>query len=121
MANLSDVQAKLASLAISGHDQILTHATSTSQDEYKTAVASASSSAAHIKTLVFKPKTAKTAKPVPVIIIAKDETETNTAALSKKLDIKDMRLAAADLLQECFSATKDDSKSFVPSTARGRC
>ncbi|KAJ7126604.1 hypothetical protein C8R43DRAFT_1090316 [Mycena crocata] len=37
-----------------------------------------------IKTLVYKPKTAKTATPIPVVVIARDDTETNSAAIGKK-------------------------------------
>lgn len=58
------------------------------------------------KTLVFKPKTAKSATPVPVVVIARDETETNSGALGKKLNLKDLRLAADDLLTEFFSLDK---------------
>lgn len=58
------------------------------------------------KTLVFKPKTAKTATPVPVVVIARDETETNSGALGKKFNLKDLRLAADDLLAEFFSLDK---------------
>ncbi|KDN36289.1 putative proline-tRNA ligase [Tilletiaria anomala UBC 951] len=109
MFSLADVQARLASLSVSGNN-IISHAATASPEEYKNAVSSSSApaSTAHLKTLVFKPKTAKTAKPVPVVIIARDETDTVTGALGKKLDIKEMRLAAPELLQEFFNATKDD-------------
>ncbi|ETW75944.1 hypothetical protein HETIRDRAFT_330361 [Heterobasidion irregulare TC 32-1] len=60
-----------------------------------------------IKTLVFKPKTAKSATPIPVVVIARDETETNSNALGKKLNLKELRLASEDLLSEFFSLNKD--------------
>ena len=60
-----------------------------------------------LKTLVFKPKTAKTAVPVPVIVIARDEAETNSTALGKKLNLKELRLAHEDLLQNFFALDKD--------------
>ncbi|KAB5588462.1 Prolyl-tRNA synthetase [Ceratobasidium theobromae] len=59
------------------------------------------------KTLVFKPKTAKTATPIPVVVIARDETETNSAALGKKFNLKELRLAADDLLREFFGLDKN--------------
>ncbi|QRV81998.1 prolyl-tRNA synthetase [Ceratobasidium sp. AG-Ba] len=59
------------------------------------------------KTLVFKPKTAKSATPVPVVVIARDETETSSGALGKRLNLKDLRLAADDLLKEFFALDKD--------------
>ncbi|KAF8157026.1 hypothetical protein B0H34DRAFT_657939 [Crassisporium funariophilum] len=60
-----------------------------------------------IKTLVYKPKTAKTATPVPVVVIARDETETNSAAIGKKLNLKELRLASEDLLTEFFALDKN--------------
>ncbi|KDN40225.1 hypothetical protein RSAG8_08288, partial [Rhizoctonia solani AG-8 WAC10335] len=59
------------------------------------------------KTLVFKPKTAKSATPVPVVVIAREETQTNSAALGKKFNLKDLRLATDDLLKEFFALNKD--------------
>ena len=66
-----------------------------------------------IKTLVYKPKTAKTATPVPVVVIARDETEANSAALGKKLNLKELRLASEDLLTEFFSLDKDSCTPFL--------
>ncbi|KAJ7743190.1 hypothetical protein B0H16DRAFT_1562246 [Mycena metata] len=60
-----------------------------------------------IKTLVYKPKTAKTATAVPVVVIARDETETNSAAIGKKLNLKEMRLASEDLLTDFFALDKN--------------
>ncbi|KAJ7453917.1 hypothetical protein B0H11DRAFT_2161227 [Mycena galericulata] len=60
-----------------------------------------------IKTLVYKPKTAKSATPVPVVVIARDETETNSAAIGKKLNLKELRLASEDLLSDFFSLDKN--------------
>jgi prolyl-tRNA synthetase len=57
--------------------------------------------------LVFKPKTAKTSTPVPVVVIARDETETSSGALGKKLNLKELRLASEDLLKEFFSLDKN--------------
>lgn len=60
-----------------------------------------------IKTLVFKPKTAKSAVTIPVVVIARDDTETNSAALGKKLNLKELRLANSELLTEFFGLDKD--------------
>ncbi|KAI6159046.1 prolyl-tRNA synthetase [Pisolithus thermaeus] len=65
-----------------------------------------------IKTLVYKPKTAKTAVPVPVVVIARDDTETSSSALAKKLGLKELRLASEDLLDEFFKLDKN-SLSFL--------
>ncbi|KII91193.1 hypothetical protein PLICRDRAFT_51368 [Plicaturopsis crispa FD-325 SS-3] len=69
-----------------------------------------------IKTLVYKPKTAKTATPVPVVVIARDETETSTGPLGKKLNLKELRLASGDLLTEFFSLDKDSLSPLALNT-----
>ncbi|KZT41612.1 prolyl-tRNA synthetase [Sistotremastrum suecicum HHB10207 ss-3] len=66
-----------------------------------------------LKTLVLKPKTAKTAIPVPVLVIAREETDTNSTALGKKLNLKELRLANEDLLKEFFGADKDSLSPFA--------
>ncbi|KAJ3929580.1 MAG: hypothetical protein NXY57DRAFT_899839 [Lentinula lateritia] len=60
-----------------------------------------------IKTLVYKPKTSKTATPVPVVVIAHESASVNSGAIGKKLNLKDLRLASEDLLKEFFSLDKD--------------
>ncbi len=62
-----------------------------------------------IKTLVYKPKTAKTATPwpVPVIVIAREAATVHSGAIGKKLNLKDMRLASEDLVKEFFALDKD--------------
>ena len=60
-----------------------------------------------VKTLVYKPKTAKTATPVPLVIIAREATEVNSGAIGKKLGLKELRFASEDLLQEFFSSDKN--------------
>lgn len=60
-----------------------------------------------IKTLVYKPKTAKAATPIPVVVIARDETETSSSAIGKALGQKELRLASEDLLTEFFALDKN--------------
>ncbi|KAF8908658.1 prolyl-tRNA synthetase [Gymnopilus junonius] len=105
-ASLADT---LAALSIKPSAAI-THAETTSPATWKEALIGSGSAPASfelIKTLVYKPKTAKSATPVPVIVIAREETETNSAAIGKKLNLKDLRLASEDLLKEFFSLDKD--------------
>lgn len=66
-----------------------------------------------IKTLVFKPKTAKTATVVPLVVIAAEQTQTSSGALGKKLNLKELRLASEDLLQEFFTADKNSRMSIT--------
>ncbi|KAF8954410.1 hypothetical protein BDZ97DRAFT_1676856 [Flammula alnicola] len=109
MASVNDLVQKLDGLSIKPTATV-THAETTSPATWKDAlIASASAPASFqlIKTLVYKPKTAKTAAPVPVVVIARDETETNSTAIGKKLNLKDLRLASEDLLTEIFSLDKN--------------
>ncbi|OCH93964.1 prolyl-tRNA synthetase [Obba rivulosa] len=60
-----------------------------------------------IKVLVYKPKTAKSATPQPLVIIAREGTEINANLVAKKLGVKEVRLASEDLLTEFFSLDKN--------------
>lgn len=55
------------------------------------------------KTLVFKPKTAKTATPTPVVVFALQSTQTPSNVIAKAAEVKEPRLAKDDLVQEFFS------------------
>lgn len=65
------------------------------------------------KTLVFKPKATGSAAadaPSALMVLAKAESDTNSAAIAKANGFKDMRLATPELLQQVTGATKDDGK-----------
>ncbi|KZT55210.1 prolyl-tRNA synthetase [Calocera cornea HHB12733] len=88
----------------------ISHSPSTSPATWREALESAKGvpeSFELLKVLVFKPRTAKNVTPVPVIVIAREETETSSAALGKKLNLKDLRLATEDLIVEFFGVGKD--------------
>lgn len=88
----------------------ITHAETNSPASWREALLATSSAPKSfelIKTLVYKPKTAKTAIPVPVVVIAREETETSSSALGKKLNLKELRLASEDLLAELFALDKN--------------
>ncbi|KAG6887856.1 hypothetical protein C0992_010460 [Termitomyces sp. T32_za158] len=109
MASLDSVTSALAVLHIKPASAIA-HAATTSPAEWKDALIADETTPKGfelIKTLVYKPKTAKTATPVPVVVIARDSTETNSGAIGKALNLKELRLASADLLTEFFSLDKD--------------
>jgi prolyl-tRNA synthetase len=104
-----DIVQKLKSLSIEPTATIA-HAETSSTATWKEAlIASASvpKSFEIIKTLVYKPKTAKTVTPVPVVVIAREETDTNSTAIGKTLNLKELRLASEDLLSEFFSLDKN--------------
>ncbi|KAF5357275.1 hypothetical protein D9758_005971 [Tetrapyrgos nigripes] len=60
-----------------------------------------------IKTLVYKPKTAKTATPIPVVVITRDSANANSNVIGKRLNLKELRMASEDLLTEFFALDKD--------------
>ncbi|KAG2145203.1 hypothetical protein DEU56DRAFT_789386 [Suillus clintonianus] len=109
MSSLESITQSLAGLSITPSASI-THAETNSPASWREtllATSSAPKSFELIKTLVYKPKTAKSAIPVPVIVIARDETETSSSALGKKLNLKDLRLASEDLLADFFALDKN--------------
>lgn len=108
-SSINDIVQKLKSLSIEPPATIA-HAETSSAATWKEALiasGSAPKSFEIIKTLVYKPKTAKTATPVPVVVIARDETDTNSTAIGKKLNLKELRLASEDLLKDFFSLDKN--------------
>ena len=94
----------------------VSHAEATSPATWRDALAAAQGVPAEfelVKTLVFKPKTAKGATVVPVVVVAREETETNSGALGKKLSLKELRLANEELLQEIFALDKNSGTSLT--------
>lgn len=57
------------------------------------------------KTLVFKPKTAKSAVAVPLVVFALQATATPAGAIAKAAGVKEPRLAKDDLIQEFFATS----------------
>lgn len=116
MASLDVIIQSLAALSIQPAAPAVAHATTNSPATWREALvadASAPKSFELIKTLVYKPKTAKAATPVPVVVIARDETETSSGAIGKKLNLKELRLASEDLLTEFFALDKNSRMILV--------
>lgn len=109
MSSLDQVTQALAALSIKPTATI-SHTATNSPASWKDALTADTSSPKSfelIKTIVYKPKTAKNATPVPVVVIAREETETASGALGKKLNLKELRLASEDLLSEFFALNKN--------------
>lgn len=70
------------------------------------------------KTLVLKPKTAKSAAPTPLFILALDSSETNITAIGKSLGLKECRFANEDLLKETFNDDKTSGTVTVEQKER---
>ena len=109
MANLESITQSLAALSITPSATI-SHAPESNPAAWREALEASPDAPKPfelIKTLVYKPKTAKTATPVPLVIIAREATEVNSGAIGKKLGLKELRFASEDLLQEFFSSDKN--------------
>lgn len=109
---MDSVTKSLVSLSL--NPTLATHTSTNSLASWRDALAATSNvptSFELIKTLVYKPKTAKTATPVPVVVIAREDASVNSGAIGKKLNLKELRLASEDLLKDFFSLDKD-SRTF---------
>lgn len=110
-SSVGDIVSQLASLDIKPHGgKLVAHESSTSPASWRDALSKTTDVPASyelVKTLVFKPKTSKTAPQTPLIVIAREETETSSAALGRKYNLKDLRLAPEELLQSLFGVNKD--------------
>ena len=115
MSSLDQVTQALAALSIKPTASI-SHATTNSPASWKDALSADDSTPKTfelIKTIVYKPKTAKNVTPVPVVVIVREETETASGALGKKLNLKELRLASEDLLSEFFALDKNSRAHFT--------
>lgn len=115
MSSLDQVTQALTALSIKPTATI-SHAAANSPASWKDALSADTSSPKSfelIKTIVYKPKTAKNATPIPVVVIAREETETASGALGKKLSLKELRLASEDLLSEFFALDKNSRTHFL--------
>lgn len=91
-------------------ERTATHAPVNNAATWKDALArSAVPSAPHTltKTLVFKPKVAKTQQAVLIMVVALEATGTSSGHVAKSAGEKEARLAAADLVKETFGVTVD--------------
>lgn len=111
--SLDAITDSLSKLSISPTATV-SHAATNSPASWREALEASSSAPKDfelIKTLVYKPKTAKTATPVPVFVIARETTDVPSGVLGKTLNLKDLRLASEDLLKEFFSLDKNSRES----------
>ncbi|ORY30023.1 putative proline-tRNA ligase [Naematelia encephala] len=119
----SDILGRLSKLSIS-HPDVLKHEAVAGGDAWKGQLEKVGKgSVALTKTLLFKPKTAKSAAPTPVLVLAAESTQTPSGALGTLLNLKELRLASEDLIKEVLpsSSSKDDVSplplpSPIPST-----
>ncbi|CAD6629582.1 XXYS1_4_G0000710.mRNA.1.CDS.1 [Saccharomyces cerevisiae] len=68
-------------------------------------------SAVAVKSLVFKPKTPKSATPVPIVVVALQSTTTPSALIANATSSKDPRLARDDLVKQAFQS--QSARAFI--------
>lgn len=101
MASLED---QLKGLSLQG--KVLSHGAPANNDEWASILESVDTNVADYaltKTLVFKPKTPKSQEPIPLVLIALNNSATPSSAVAKAANVKDPRLAAADLVASFFN------------------
>ncbi|CCK71941.1 proline--tRNA ligase KNAG_0I01540 [Huiozyma naganishii CBS 8797] len=77
----------------------------------------AAEGATPVKSLVFKPKTAKSATPVPIVVVALQTTATPSPLIAQATKTKDPRLARDDLFKSAFNC--ETAKSFTVAYLNG--
>ena len=115
MSSLDQVTQALAALSIQPTATV-SHVPANSPASWKDALSANTTSPQSfelIKIIVYKPKTAKNATPVPVVVIAREVSEIPSGALAKKLNLKELRVASEDLLSEFFALDKNSRAHFT--------
>lgn len=118
MSKVDDILHQLKELNIAPTGNPVSHESSTSPASWRDALGKASGvpeDYSLVKTLVFKPKTSKTAAQTPLVVVAREETATDSSALGKKYNLKDLRLANDDLLTSLLGVSKDACMHTLPS------
>jgi prolyl-tRNA synthetase len=118
MASLESVTQQLTSLSISPAASVA-HEAIGNPVQWRQALEaseSAPKSFQLLKTIVYKPKTAKTATPVPLVAVVGESVGVNTNSLGKKLNLKDLRIASDDLYTEFFALDKLSSTCLSSSS-----
>jgi prolyl-tRNA editing enzyme YbaK/EbsC (Cys-tRNA(Pro) deacylase) len=109
--NLTQPQVTLPS---SFHQHEVTHAATSNAATWKEALATSTSipkNAVLTKTLVFKPKVAKSQASVLIVVVALDNTVTNAAQVAKAAHEKEARFATADAVKEALDVTVEQGNS----------
>ncbi|KAH3900439.1 probable Putative proline--tRNA ligase YHR020W [Saccharomycodes ludwigii] len=76
------------------------------EDSFAALCVSGSNDALSVKSLVFKPKTPKTATPIPIVVVALQTTNTPSPIIASASNTKEPRLARDELFQSIFKVEK---------------
>lgn len=115
-------------LSLSTHEKVqlpaemtqhfVSHAPTTNAASWKDALASSATPSEGYtltKTLVFKPKVAKTETAVLIVVVALDDTSTSAGQVAKAAGVKEARFATADAVQEALGVTVDEGIALMRS------
>ena len=85
----------------------VSHEATSNAATWKDALATASTPTDYLltKTLVFKPKVAKSAVAVLIVVVALDSTATNAGQVAKAAGEKEARFAAADVVKDVLGVS----------------
>jgi prolyl-tRNA editing enzyme YbaK/EbsC (Cys-tRNA(Pro) deacylase) len=113
--NLSMHASSQVELPDSFHKDTVTHAETNNAASWKDALANATtpSSYLHTKTLVFKPKVAKTETAVMILVVALDDTATSASQIAKAAGAKEARFATPDTVRESLGVTVEQGIFFI--------
>lgn len=111
---MDGLAAATAALDVTETGQI-THAPATTATAWREALASASTVPTHAlsKSLLLKPKLAKTAEQVYILVVALEETDTPANPIAKHLSFKEARSAADDAIKAVLGVDKDALSPFL--------
>lgn len=112
MAPFEAITSSLSSLSITPAATVQ-HAAASAPQAWRESLEASSSAPKSfdlIKIVVYKPKTAKTATPVPVVVIASEKVDYSAPSIAKKLGVKEPRIASEDMLADFFGFDKASSK-----------
>jgi prolyl-tRNA editing enzyme YbaK/EbsC (Cys-tRNA(Pro) deacylase) len=95
---------------------VVSHAPTTNAASWKEALASSAAPSEGYnltKTLVFKPKVAKTETAVLIVVVALDDTATLAGQIAKAAGVKEARFATGDAVQEVLGVTVEEGIALV--------
>lgn len=108
MATLDGIVQRLANLSITPAATV-THDPANSPQTWREALEAslfAPKAFDLVKIAAYKPKTAKTATPVPLVVISSEKCDYTVASLARKLNLKEPRHMADEPLLEFFTVDK---------------
>ncbi|KAJ2724277.1 hypothetical protein GGI07_002050 [Coemansia sp. Benny D115] len=114
MSDISAIVSKLSTLGFNGPP--VEHPAVENVEQWAQALSSASgvpSNYTLTKTLIFKPKQPKSEALAPVMVIAGNESTTNSKLIGAELKLKELRFANDEILKDIFQTAKGSVSPFA--------